>query len=190
MTVPWSRWRATSLRENMRRTGWRLLVAVSALGLAIAAMRPRYGAVLHLEIRERLATLEGSSHFETLIFDRLVRIGDGGHPQPALALSWQADNEQKRWEFRLRPGVKFHDGYPLAAATVGGALQRLLGSMANVAVAGDVVIVKSDRAMPGLLAELARPAASVVARSPDGVLLGTGPFRVARFDAGRHLSLA
>jgi ABC-type transport system substrate-binding protein len=86
--------------------------------------------------------------------------------------------------------VKFHNGYPLTPATVGGALQRLLGSMANVAVAGDVVIVKSDRAMTGLLAELARPAASVVARSPDGVLLGTGPFRVARFDAGRHLSLA
>jgi peptide/nickel transport system substrate-binding protein len=41
-----------------------------------------------------------------------------------------------------------------------------------------------------LLAELARPVASITAHSPDGALVGTGPFRVARFDAGRHLSLA
>jgi peptide/nickel transport system substrate-binding protein len=90
----------------------------------------------------------------------------------------------------LRPGVKFHDGYPLTSATVGGALQRLLGAQVNVVVAGNTLVVKSDRPMPGLLVELARPAASVAARSPDGAIVGTGPFRVARFDAGRHLTLA
>jgi ABC-type transport system substrate-binding protein len=44
--------------------------------------------------------------------------------------------------------------------------------------------------MPGLAADLARPAASIAAHGPDGTLAGTGPFRIARFDAGRHLTLA
>jgi peptide/nickel transport system substrate-binding protein len=159
-------------------------------GLAIAATRPRYGGILRVEMRERPASPDASPRVAALIFERLVRIDDDGRPQPALATGWQSDAEQKRWEFRLRPGVKFHDGYPLTAATVGGALQRLLGAGAAVAVSGDAVAVKSDRAMPGLLAELARPSASIAARGPDGEMVGTGPFRVTRFDAGRHLSLA
>ena len=185
----------------MQPTGWRLLAAVSAvaaaLGVTTAATRPRYGGTLRLEIRERLATLDPAekssgvaARIEAFVFDRLVRIDDEGRPQPALAISWQSDSEQKRWEFRLRPGVQFQDGYPLTAATVGGVLQRLLGSQGNIAVAADSVVVKLDRPTPGLLAELARPSASVAARSHEGALVGTGPFRVAHFDAGRHLSLA
>jgi ABC-type transport system substrate-binding protein len=41
-----------------------------------------------------------------------------------------------------------------------------------------------------LLAELARPSASITARGPDGGLVGTGPFRVTRFEPDRMLSLA
>jgi peptide/nickel transport system substrate-binding protein len=39
-------------------------------------------------------------------------------PQPLLAESWQASDDNLIYTFRLRPGVKWHDGQPLTAADV------------------------------------------------------------------------
>src|SRR5690606_19412509 len=37
---------------------------------------------------------------------------------PRLALSWEAANESKEWTFKIREGVKFHDGEPLTAHAI------------------------------------------------------------------------
>ena len=44
------------------------------------------------------------------IFDTLVTLDDKGQPQPKLAMSWTHSEDYKIWTFKLRPGVKFHDG--------------------------------------------------------------------------------
>jgi peptide/nickel transport system substrate-binding protein len=45
--------------------------------------------------------------------------GRGGTPlQPALALSWSPNTSGTVWTFKLRPGVKFHDGTPMTADDV------------------------------------------------------------------------
>ena len=46
------------------------------------------------------------------IFDTLTYLDDKGEPQPKLALSWEHSEDYKTWTFKLRPGVKFHDGTP------------------------------------------------------------------------------
>lgn len=46
--------------------------------------------------------------------------------QPKLALSWQADETAKRWTFKLRPGVKFHDGRTVTAKDVVASFERLV----------------------------------------------------------------
>jgi 4-phytase/acid phosphatase/peptide/nickel transport system substrate-binding protein len=52
------------------------------------------------------------------IFDTLVTLDDKGQPQPKLAMSWTHSEDYKIWTFKLRPGVKFHDGTPFNAQAV------------------------------------------------------------------------
>jgi 4-phytase/acid phosphatase/peptide/nickel transport system substrate-binding protein len=49
------------------------------------------------------------------IFDTLTTLDDKGEPQPKLALSWTHSDDYKTWTYKLRPGVKFHDGTPFNA---------------------------------------------------------------------------
>ena len=49
------------------------------------------------------------------IFDTLTTLDDKGGVQPKLALSWDHSEDFKTWTFKLRPGVKFHDGTPFNA---------------------------------------------------------------------------
>ena len=49
------------------------------------------------------------------IFDTLTSLDDKGVVQPKLALSWTPSEDFKTWTFKLRPGVKFHDGTPFNA---------------------------------------------------------------------------
>jgi len=49
------------------------------------------------------------------IFDTLTSLDDKGVVQPKLALSWSSSEDFKTWTFKLRPGVKFHDGTPFNA---------------------------------------------------------------------------
>jgi peptide/nickel transport system substrate-binding protein len=52
------------------------------------------------------------------IFDTLTALDDKGEVQPKLALSWTHSDDFKTWTFKLRPGVKFHDGAPFNAEAV------------------------------------------------------------------------
>src|SRR5262245_36862285 len=50
-----------------------------------------------------------------LLFDTLTALDDKGEAQPRLAVSWTHADDFKTWTFKLRPGVKFHDGTPFNA---------------------------------------------------------------------------
>ena len=65
-------------------------------------------------------------HAEALkhVFDTLVWSGDDLQLQPRLAESWKAVNDVT-WEFKLRRGVKFHDGSDFTAADVKFSIERI-----------------------------------------------------------------
>ena len=66
------------------------------------------------------------THAEALkhVFDTLVWSGDGLELEPRLAESWKAINDTT-WEFKLRKGVKFHDGSDFTAADVKFSIDRI-----------------------------------------------------------------
>ena len=104
--------------------------------------------------------------------------------QARLAVSWQQDAQSKRWQFRLREGVKFSDGSPLTPEAAALALQQLLGNTFDVSANSDSVIIQADHSMPDLLAQLAAGRYFIFQTANDGGIFGTGPFRVSDWPSG------
>lgn len=69
------------------------------------------GTGYHTSIVQRLI-------FETLIGYDLTSAADVVPTRPVLAESWQLSPDGKVYTFKIRPGVKFHDGTPLDAAVI------------------------------------------------------------------------
>ncbi|MDP2706471.1 MAG: ABC transporter substrate-binding protein, partial [Burkholderiales bacterium] len=59
------------------------------------------------------------------VFDALTRVDERARLIPGIATSWRAV-DATTWEFKLRKGVKFHDGSELTAADVAFSLERPL----------------------------------------------------------------
>jgi ABC-type transport system substrate-binding protein len=183
----------------MRRSAYLLSVAASllALGPAMAATRPRYGGTLRVEMSASPASFDpAQSAFFTstqeelspLMFDCMVVVGTQGRPQPGLAASWEHDPDYRRWLFHLQPGVLLHNGTALRPHLVVMSL-----SAANpgwrVRLQGDDVVIESNHPIPNLLAELACARNSIVVHTEAGAIVGTGPFRVSAWEAGKRLIL-
>src|SRR6185369_11287357 len=77
-------------------------------------------------------TLDPHMHFERVgilvninMFDSLLHRSAKLEFEPSLALSWKALNDTT-WEFKLRKGVKFHDGSTMTAEDVKFSFDRVL----------------------------------------------------------------
>jgi peptide/nickel transport system substrate-binding protein len=113
---------------RMRALASFFLVAafVGALGLGPASAQKQGGSItvgLELDIPGfdplKVGVFDTSAEIAAAaIFDTLTYLDDKGEPQPKLALSWTHSDDYKSWTFKLRPGVKFHDGTPLNAQAV------------------------------------------------------------------------
>lgn len=68
--------------------------------------------------------------------DPLVAVGAGGKLEPRLAESWKAE-DPKTYVFKLRRGVRFHDGSPLTAEDVKFTLERILDPKTKSNMAAD-----------------------------------------------------
>jgi peptide/nickel transport system substrate-binding protein len=146
-------------------------------------------------------TLTHAVNVLTNIYDTLVGRDAALALRPGLALSWRAV-EPTTWEFKLRPGVKFHNGEPCNAQAVKFSFERMLDPKTKwpgagalrlikaVAVADDATVrLTTERPWP-LLPRFLGYYGTVV---PPGYLaqggedalvrrpVGTGPYRFVRW---------
>lgn len=158
---------------------------------ATARTRPHYGGTLHVETTDD-AWNRGDGLARRLVYDGLTQVDANGGVKPALALEWTQDNNNHRWQFRLRPGVHFHDGTSLTSTAVVAALIascRTDCPWTAVKSVGSLVVFTNDSPMPNLPALLAGdPFLIVLSATGDGRTpgnsIGTGPFQVSGFNNG------
>jgi peptide/nickel transport system substrate-binding protein len=181
---------------RLRGSAWLALSSLLISSFLTGAVRPRYGGTLTVELSIPWTTLAPGTIQTALsipIAETLVRAGSHGEMEPVLAVAWQHDPDFRRWRFSLRPKVTFHDGEALTAASSApsllAALKQKYGEV-SIEAGGQAIVVHADHAMPELLEVLALPSAAIFRKSDANPLIGTGPFRVATWEAGRRLTLA
>lgn len=100
-------------------------VAAGAMATGAAAQTLTMGVIAGPESMDPHFTATGT-HSEALkhVFDTLTHSGDRLQIEPGLAESWRVVNPTT-WEFRLRRGVKFHDGSDMTAEDVAASVRRM-----------------------------------------------------------------
>jgi peptide/nickel transport system substrate-binding protein len=198
----------------------RILTAALAfvlLGLpADAQQRPKTGGTLVYATGTDVQTLDPqfvtdvpTSRIVMHIHETLVRPDEAGNMQPALATAWSTSDDKLTWTFRLRQGVRFHDGTPFNAAAVKATFERIrapatasprrsaLAAITDIDVIDDYTIaLRTKEPFAPLLAQISAYNLAII--SPAQVQkgryreqpAGTGPFRLKSWQPGERITLA
>ncbi len=143
------------------------------------------------------------------LYDPLVRRGNDGKLYPALATEWKALDDHT-WQFKLRQGVKFHDGEAFDANAVKFSIERILNPQTKSPITelkdvdrveivdGNTVNIITKKVVPNLPDTLALFGGCIVppkyiqqqgdqafAQKP----VGTGPFKFKDWQKDDHLTL-
>ncbi len=122
-----------------------------------------------------------------LAVERLTSFDERARPVPRLLERWTTSADGLTWRLRLRDNIVFQDGAPLTAPDIKGAIDRAIADPAvrdtavclrdikGVAVDGQDIVVTLARRCYYLLDDLD---ADISKTTPDGRLVGTGPFSI------------
>src|SRR6266545_3247835 len=141
-----------------------------------------------------------------MMYNQLIRFDGDMNPVPELAESWQISPDGLAWTFKLRQGVKFHDGQEMTSADVKFTFDRLFekspGKSDFVAVdrvepAGRYAVkFLTKEPFAGLLAALGGFWGFIISEAGikkhgdlNKAALGTGPFMLEDWKVEQQMSL-
>ncbi|MBL8672494.1 MAG: ABC transporter substrate-binding protein, partial [Alphaproteobacteria bacterium] len=206
------------MRQFFGRAGRSAAVAAFGIGAAVAA--PHASGAQELSIGFGAAVTSMDPHFHNLgpnnmlalhVFDALVHQDEQQKLVPGLAESWKAIDDTT-WEFKLRKGVKFHDGADFDAQDVVATVRRApnvpnspssfkiyLSAVKDV-VAVDPHTVRFVTAAPAPLVPNEISSISIVSRKAEAAAsadfnavkaaIGTGPFKLVEYVQGERVVYA
>ena len=148
---------------------------------------------------------------DQLLFDGLMRRDVTGETVPGLAESYEYDPETYTYVFRLRDGVFWHDGKPLRAADVKFTIEAIRNPMTDSLNAQNFEDVREITEIDDktVRIRLSAPNAAFLDYMVQPILpahllagrdlrttgffrspVGTGPFRLDHWEAGKEIVLA
>ncbi len=143
--------------------------------------------------------------FTMNVYETLTRLDGEGKIVPLLATEWSSEGND--WTFKLRPGVKFHDGSDLTADDVAASFNRALnkdlqpdtsyltGVTSVTAVDPLTVRISSDSfdpAMPLRVKHIIIAPAEWAApdnRRIESEMMGTGPYKFVAWNRAQDLRI-
>lgn len=204
----------------MRRFVIMMLAGVLLAGLVLPSAAqtagPRYGGTLRAGMQTdpvgldpHLTTATATRNMMENVYDTLVMVSAEGRYVPGLAESWTTAADGLTWTFKIRSGVRFHNGRTMTAEDAAYSINRIRDPNTKSPRAGDFALVDSVTAagpatlvirlkqpFSPLLAKLSLSTNVVVPREVierDGDLnrtpTGTGPFRFVGYAPQQRLTL-
>ena len=197
---------------------WQPVLLTAALVTALPAAAQQ---VLTIGVRSEASSLDphwtqlsADTQVQEHIFDRLVALDSASQPAPGLALSW-APIDEDTWEFKLREGVKWHDGEDFTADDVIFTYDRLRAGISGAPASpafqlekggktwekvddytihidtdGPYPTMAEDLAMLPIVAEhAARDVTAAVDFNSGEATVGTGPFMFEEFSPGSRVTV-
>lgn len=194
---------------------------LAAVAVSLLAAHPAAALAADLSIALGADVTSIDPHFHNLtpnnnigdhIFDTLVTKDPRGQLKPALAESWRAVDDLT-WEFKLRKGVKFHDGAEFTAADVAFSLDRVptvpnspspfttYSKQITEKVIVDPYTIRLKTAAPYplmpndmgtilIVSSKAAKGATTEDFNSGKAAVGTGPFKFVRWQKGDRIELA
>ncbi|MEJ8307071.1 ABC transporter substrate-binding protein [Saccharibacillus sacchari] len=183
----------------------------------VAETNAAQGTTIKYPLSQSLPTLDphlslgGSNATVVLnIFEGLFAFNENYEPIPMLAESFDVSEDGRTYTFRLRQGVKFHNGKEMTAADVAASLNRWKDTAprakssfgeASFKEDGDyTVVLELNDPKNDIQAQLSHvlnfaaimPKEIVEAAAPDGVTeyIGTGPFKFVEWKNDQYVHLA
>ncbi len=201
----------------MRRHRWPLtllavLLTLSAVSPLASAQAPKRGGTITVGNDEdaigldpHLSVAFASSNYYEHVYNGLLRFNARMELEGDLAASWEIP-DPRTYVFKLRRGVKFHNGREMTAEDVRYSIERIRdpknGSVVRSVYAtvdkvevpdASTVRLKLTRPDAALLGMLATRASYVVPKEEvekhgtlQKVAIGTGPFKLAEYVPGSH----
>jgi peptide/nickel transport system substrate-binding protein len=141
------------------------------------------------------------------IYETLTKVNEDGSVSPLLAESWKASDDLKTYTFKLRKGIKFHNGEPFDSAAVKFSYERNAAANSTnkdkslyqafesvTAPDAETVVIAIKYSEPNLPFLIGQASGSIVEpkSAPTNITqpVGTGPYTVGGWAKGSSITLA